>query len=48
VDCSEDKELGGKLQPESCNQWLYAQVEEGDEHCPSGVHPGPVLFIIFR
>jgi len=33
--------------PEGCGQWLYVQVEVGDEQGPPGVHLGTVLFNIF-
>ena len=31
MDYSVDKELVGRLQPGSCGQWLYVQVEAGDD-----------------
>ena len=35
------------LFPESGGQWLYVQVEAGDEWCPSGVCPGTGTVYIF-
>lgn len=35
LDCSMDKELAVGMQPESCGQWLYVQVEVSAESHPS-------------
>ena len=33
-----DKELIGRLEPESSGQWLNVQMDICDKQCPSGVH----------
>jgi len=37
VDYSVNKGLVGRSQPEGCGQWLYVQMETGNEQCPRGV-----------
>ena len=32
--------LGGRPQPEGCDQWHYVQAEASDELCPIGVSHG--------